>query len=576
MTKEEREKEIGRVSTLMPRQPEPGALRLMEERKLIGGHVIVYKRDAYYEPITELRKQAVRCRCSACGGVWYTTKFTGGCHHGGTCVGFENYGGPVWNGESTVCPDCGEEVKALHVSSFGSSPLYVIDNCLFITVQNVGGHIATLEWYAERSVDKDAVLRTDIYRREATVVIGGRCVRFSGHQRMYGGRESWDYRWTARQQYREASYETGMQAVVPFDPTIIGDTDADKSGLEDYIGSLTVTDRVFPALYLQTWCKYPKIENLARNGYARYVSGLLQQCIYSTYSYGGCCERTSPDITKKFTDWKKKRPCEMLHLTKDEYRRLAGETFEVVNYYVAIKEDYDIRLTDELLKKAKTVGLKQLRAVTKDREHYGRVISPVRIINYCYKQRAGKKGTGRTFEASFLLDHWRILNEYYGSLPEELLFPADFQKAHEHFSELLSQRKNAKQDAAIRAQAEKMGGYRWTDGETGLTIFPADSTAALAKEGKTLHHCVGTYASAMARGETTIFFIRRTDAPDVPYFTLEYKDGKVAQNRGECNCARTEEVQAFEDRWLAYIEEVKKEEKQRGQSDADGKRGAAA
>ena len=574
MTKEEREREICRVEKLMPLKPDPEALRTMEQQGLIGGHVIVYKCDAYYEPITELRKQAVRCRCSACGGVWYTTKLTGGCHRGGTCIGFENYGGPVWNGESTVCPDCGEEVRALHVSSFGSALRYRVDECFFITVENVGGHLGTLEWYAERTVDKDAVMRTDIYRREATVVIGGKCVRFSGHQRQIGGRESWWPRWEARKQYREASYASDMVTVAPFDPAVVGGTDSDKSGLEDYLGGLSLADSVFPALYLQVWCKYPKIENLARTGYARYLSGLLQQCIYSSYSYMGICERTSPMITKKYTDWKKKRPCEMLHLTKDEYRRLAGETFEVVNYYVAMKEDYGLRMTDELLEKAKQVGLKGLRVITKDREHFGKVISPVRIINYCYKQKTGN------IEPAFLLDHWRILNDLYGELPEDLLFPSDFGKAHTHFADLLAKRKNESQDRKIRKQADKMSRYSWRDEETGLMIFPADSTEALAKEGKTLHHCVGGYAADVAAGRTTIFFVRRIEAPDTPFFTLEFKGGAVQQNRGDHNCARTEDVQAFENKWLAFVKDVdaekQKEENRSGQSDADGKRGDAA
>ena len=47
MTKEEREREIWRVVALLPQQPDDpkAVIRLMEERELLEGHVIVYKAD---------------------------------------------------------------------------------------------------------------------------------------------------------------------------------------------------------------------------------------------------------------------------------------------------------------------------------------------------------------------------------------------------------------------------------------------------------------------------------------------------------------------------------------------------
>ena len=144
------------------------------------------------------------------------------------------------------------------------------------------------------------------------------------------------------------------------------------------------------------------------------------------------------------------------------------------------------------------------------------------------------------------------------ALPEELIFPRDFAAAHARFTELLTAKQNAGQDAGIRKNAERMAGYAWADETLGLMIRPAVSTWELITEGKTLRHCVGTYAKAVARGETAIFFIRRIDRPDEPFFTLEWKNGKVEQNRGEQNRARTPEVRAFEDAWLAHLRELAK------------------
>ena len=42
-----------------------------------------------------------------------------------------------------------------------------------------------------------------------------------------------------------------------------------------------------------------------------------------------------------------------------------------------------------------------------------------------------------------------------------------------------------------------------------------------------------------------ILFIRQKTAPEEPFYTLEYKDGKVVQCRGKRNCSMTEKVQTF-------------------------------
>jgi len=79
----------------------------------------------------------------------------------------------------------------------------------------------------------------------------------------------------------------------------------------------------------------------------------------------------------------------------------------------------------------------------------------------------------------------------------------------------------------------------------GLVLVVPKSGAEIKEEGEKLHHCVGGYVERVAGGETNIFFIRKTEAPDVPYFTLEFRDNKVFQCRGYRNCGMPPEVKAF-------------------------------
>ncbi len=62
------------------------------------------------------------------------------------------------------------------------------------------------------------------------------------------------------------------------------------------------------------------------------------------------------------------------------------------------------------------------------------------------------------------------------------------------------------------------------------------------------------YARDHAGGKTAIFFIRRADRPQEPWFTLELDEKRleVRQNRGLRNCDPSEEVRSFVAQWLNW------------------------
>ena len=88
-------------------------------------------------------------------------------------------------------------------------------------------------------------------------------------------------------------------------------------------------------------------------------------------------------------------------------------------------------------------------------------------------------------------------------------------------------------------------------------IFIAQSQAELIKEGNALSHCVGRsgYDRKMANEETLIFFVRKMDALDTPFVTLEYsiKQKKVLQCYTYGNQKPEEKVLEFvNNKWLPH------------------------
>jgi hypothetical protein len=148
-----------------------------------------------------------------------------------------------------------------------------------------------------------------------------------------------------------------------------------------------------------------------------------------------------------------------------------------------------------------------------------------------------------------------------------VLFPKNLVAAHDRQAEIerfrLAEEKKAKEAekanslrGLFQARFEQLNRYSFQ--MQGLIIRPAASYEEFIDEGSVLRHCVAGYAERHAKGETALFWIRKTEAPDEPYYTLQFneKTQDVVQNRGKNNCDRTPEITAFELRWLEHARQV--------------------
>lgn len=153
------------------------------------------------------------------------------------------------------------------------------------------------------------------------------------------------------------------------------------------------------------------------------------------------------------------------------------------------------------------------------------------------------------------------------------LYPKDFKKAHDEKSAeyVKFQDKKAREEIKQFNKLLKKMRKETSDAEPmnlkieGLFIRLPEKLDELKSEGEYLHHCVGTYRDRVAKGETMIFFIRKETEPEKPYYTLEWKKGKVAQCRGFRNCDMTPEVKVFvelfQEKMVEYENEPKKQRK---------------
>lgn len=469
-------------------------------------------------------------RCSHCGASFIvpTTKTTTTyCWGGGVHVDrrVELAGDLAEENDVAMCPACGVEATIRHISKI---PNYGEQKCAYVLeIGRVGRHLVLYGWRIDRMIYKDgySVVRGVPY--EAYVVEDKKLVRLTNPDQNLVG---WGGYWAQRVKMDDRWYEA--EYVYPWDPDILIGSTAEKSGLAKYLKQKGPVAK--PVRYLRTWKRHPRVENLVVQG----AAGLLDEILESGY--------------QNEVNWREKRPCRMLGLNKNEFRQCINNGWNVnqTMIYAKIREMEPVT-PKEVFRVIRGNSLSRVKDLV-DADRGG--LSVMRCLRYLERQNE---------MIGYLLDYWRMADEIGWNLEDvHVRLPKDLEMEHDRAAQEHRdhtwEKSSAKWDKQFQKRAETLARYEWE--ADGLCIRPAKSGIELYQEGAVLRHCVANYMGDMAQGKTAIFFIRHTSDRDRSYFTLELDEQTltVRQNRGKCNRARTDEVRAFEEKWLEHLKKLRK------------------
>lgn len=588
MNNEEHLAEVQATEAALPNEPRRETIEKAEEI-MKSAEALVYRVDSVFVPLENRRRRMIRATCTACGEdtIYEQAEVTEGCHTGGygTGIGFIGSDGRyVRSGERYECEWCGTGVETIHVSKFKKECR--IESCWVGEIHNVRGHLAVLAWFFEKVTDKMGHTTLKWHHNEGIFIVDRTPYRVCGWSRYMYNLCNHD-KWTRYGKYTD-SFGVWSKAEFVYDPSVIDETDSANCALDKLLTDLGKNVR--PGAYLWMWCKCPAVENLVTSGQTDYVAAIIKRMTYTT-GYYGQSESFKVGGLNRYIDIKKVKPHDMMRCDKSErdlWRTLGIEKFAFRGY---VYKSCGIKLTNERIEQCTNEGLDNWRALLKKRGRF--TPGAERTFNYLDREKLkylrerykkskkpksvakqlqedldllNKYGSTTLVSPAYLGDYWNMLSKVYdGRMPEELIYPRDLIKAHDDVLKLVKEKASAALRDRFLKRYNELSLLSYSDEETGLMIRPCATQNEMITEGEQLHHCVGGYANQHAQGTTAIFFIRRIDAPEVPYYTLEYRGGRVAQNRGNKNCARTPEVEAFEEKWLRHIKqmtmEVKKNER---------------
>ena len=295
-----------------------------------------------------------------------------------------------------------------------------------------------------------------------------------------------------------------------------------QTGLAEWIRSHPITD---PEKYLAVWKRLPQMEQIWKAGLQRLTKECFNNCD-SVRKLVLC--PSEPGLIRA------------LGLDAQKFRRLRqldGDTETLA--WLQLEKKTGQRIPDEMLH-----WFQKERISAKDLLFIADRMSLVQIKNYLQRQKQYFDGSCRQALTTWQ-DYLAMAERLHYDTSDEIVYRV--RKLRQRHDELVLQ----SEAGSLEEQAEKMAAkyphvdaicvelqkkYAYTDEE--YTVIAPQDIFEIIKEGRMLHHCVGNdgagerYYDRMERRESFIMFLRRTEEPNDPYYTLEIEpDGTVRQKR---------------------------------------------
>ena len=128
----------------------------------------------------------------------------------------------------------------------------------------------------------------------------------------------------------------------------------------------------------------------------------------------------------------------------------------------------------------------------------------------------------------------------------------DVSTYHDAAVALYNLKRNQYLNEAFVRNLKKVERLSYEKDDSEFVVVIPEKADDLGEEGAALRHCVKSYIDKVANGMTNIVFIRRKNAKDTPFFTVEVDNDKtIRQAHGFCNCnANTVEgLTEFIEKW---------------------------
>lgn len=404
----------------------------------------------------------------------------------------------VRSGADIICPLCGAQTLLRNVQELR----YGLASQEFMVVPMVAKSCLILtQWCIERYI-YEGRNHTERHAINAYVVDGRRIIKLA-HYQFNAMARSWRNlgEWVQRAKLTD---DIGCPKMYAASLPNLDGTGAENAKLWEYMEQSNAAKTFYPVAYLRLYFKHPNVENLVTAGLGNLVGDGINDEMTHRYYTGLAPQTAAPKL--EWVDWKEKRPAQMLGMTKQELRtwREYGLGVDCLRTWKELDTLPCGVSFHDLCAAMKAIGAYDTRRILREK------LPMMRTLNYIERQEQ---------DLTQLEDYWRMAAVAGCDLNQDAVrWPKDLRTAHDRMSETIQyERVSGKCQQAFAAMTARCAGLTWE--HDGICIRPAETPLELIREGSTLHHCVGRYSDAHARGRI-ILFVRHTRRPERSWYTL--------------------------------------------------------
>ena len=418
-------------------------------------------------------------------------------------------------GTTVLCPNCYEPVYCV----LKNSSLWKADNVVAVQ-KGKNGAVWFRQWHIVR--DNDAKYEnTEEWLSECAryYITKGKTVMFRSYFKAssFIGRCE-EYKLHGWERSRKFYVYDGMYSF--YDVGVREELEGTCLQYADVIGYLIGYQHQNVIMYAAQFARYPVMEFLHKAGYRNIVAEKVRG---GNYEYKNAIKWSGKRLKECFSfplEYLKEYPAENWTLQKVDMINRLWKNVKSEEVYL-------------LLETCATIThLKQALKYT----------TLSKAVKYLYKQKS---------DFTIFCDYFEECEKLGIALSDERnLFPKNLITAHNAYSQLVDYKANPEKYESFKKIYKKLKKLTYKTDE--FVIRPAASPTELKNEGTALHHCVAGYADRMSKGETAIFFVRKTGEENKAFYTLELRRNQIVQCRTLNNASyeSDKEVYTFCNEWL--------------------------
>lgn len=329
--------------------------------------------------------------------------------------------------------------------------------------------------------------------------------------------------WIKKKNYASSKFQFSVKQI-----DFIGELDALKyTGLKEYMDykmnamphshSIALQDIIH---YIRYQSMFPVVEQLCKRGFYGTLEDEIHHRVFHDKSLSlDLSQKKIPDVVGL--------PERLIKI----YLKGADYHSRLEKFKALFRLDPNVREEDIAWLELHGVEADQVADILHESE-----MSILRLCEYLEHVRINQ-----CFEPKNAIVDWRDYLKAAKTIEVDLTdnkarYPSSLKREHDRAVAKQKLVLDAKKDEFFQQETERYGKlYSYKTDE--YMIIPPRDMKDLFEEGRKLNHCVGSYSDRIVEGKTCIMFVRKTEEPDKPYFTIEInqRSGYVVQLRANSN-----------------------------------------